>query len=302
MRIFYRIFGALMFVMLLVATSNVLIGHNLMETNLAINRFSNSSLPISIAATEAEDGVYNLWLGAFIYSTGEEALGQQYKKDGEETIDESLDELEKLGIQTEELRYKYEKVLESHKKVTQTVDYYPNDYEKTTASLNLLQQRANALEFELSMLAEESKDNMLLTLNTVDLAAKNNEQALNLNIITFVVLFLSTTLIAIILSKSISLSLNSLASTVDSISKGNFKTRLGKTSTITEIKNLSGALERIMKTMKLAVLEKHEATKNFSKAFYDTKETTNTGENKDGKSIKKHIKRKPASKAGTGSK
>jgi len=62
--------------------------------------------------------------------------------------------------------------------------------------------------------------------------------------------------IAYFISKSISKPLDKLSQSIDEISKGNFNVQIEKTGNIEEINTLVESLSRIMKTMKLAVLEK----------------------------------------------
>jgi len=63
-------------------------------------------------------------------------------------------------------------------------------------------------------------------------------------------------ILTLLFSRGISKPIDELSDTVDEISKGNFKTEIKEKSKINEINKLAKSLSRVMKTMKLAVLEK----------------------------------------------
>jgi len=83
------------------------------------------------------------------------------------------------------------------------------------------------------------------------------------NTIFFIVgfLFVIVLLIGFYINRGVSKPLNKLSNTVDEVSKGNFNVEIEKAGNIDEINNLSNSLGRIMKTMKLAVLEKKSIKK-----------------------------------------
>jgi len=69
-----------------------------------------------------------------------------------------------------------------------------------------------------------------------------------------VVVLLFSVLLGIVISYSITRPLSKLTNVVDQISRGNFKVKT-ETSRIDEINILTQSLDRVMKTMKLAVME-----------------------------------------------
>jgi CHASE3 domain sensor protein len=83
----------------------------------------------------------------------------------------------------------------------------------------------------------------------------------NLVIVVTVLGFFFSIALGLFVSSRITKPLSQLSKTVDEINKGNFNAEIEKTSSIKEINELADSLDRIMKTMKVAVLKMRQKKK-----------------------------------------
>ncbi len=99
----------------------------------------------------------------------------------------------------------------------------------------------------------------------------------NLLLMVSMVVIVLAILIGFLISRLISRPLKKLSQTVDEVSKGNFKVEVNKDSKVKEVNTLADSLDRIMKTMKLAVLRGGMKTVRKEKKLIDEKKLLNMG-------------------------
>jgi len=86
-------------------------------------------------------------------------------------------------------------------------------------------------------------------------AFRDVENLKKVSIVVVLILFVLIGIIIYFITKSISRDIEKLTLNVDKVSKGDFNTDIEVKSSISEIKSLEDAMNRIMVTLKLAVLK-----------------------------------------------
>jgi len=114
-----------------------------------------------------------------------------------------------------------------------------------TAAQNFLKNINQALASEKEKFAERKED--------VESAIATAKNIILVAVIITIILSIG---LGLFISARITKPLEALSKTVDEVSKGNFKVEIKKTSSFKEINMLADSLSRVMKTMKLAVMEK----------------------------------------------
>ncbi len=185
---------------------------------------------------------------------------------------EELEELEEAKKRLEFWESEYEKLAEDEEEqgfVEQIEEQEVALYETTLALITATKE--NKTEQEILDKKEElevKEETITQLMDTV--IEKESEEFKELREIadktsanmTLIILIISAAAIifsiglGLFISKRITKPLEKLTKTVDEVSKGNFNAEIGETGSIKEINVLAASLSRVMKTMKLAVLEK----------------------------------------------
>ena len=248
-------FMSIIFILVLVGEYSI---WNIKDTNEYIQHISFISYPVNQYAIELDRGADYLWIGTFLYASGDTSFGKQYIKNGKRMMEESIENLNGLNVQMSEILPKEESVLETQQKVIDIIDTDPESKNKIEFGLRLLQQRIGALDVELDDLAEHSQEEMTKGIDSLTFAKERGETTIKLTLILIIVSLLISSILSVFLSRSVSKPLKELSQTVDEISRGNFNVDIKKTSNIKEIATLEDSLRRIIVSMKLAVLRLQE--------------------------------------------
>ena len=133
--------------------------------------------------------------------------------------------------------------------------------------------------------------------NTAEDIHRSLDSNLKIALIFFIIILIVGAVVAFLTSRSISKPINHMANVVDEISRGNFNLNLNGSEKINEINKLNHSLNRVIKSMKLAVLEKKEKSVSLkvSKKLLDEAYEENKLRNK-GEKMAKQINRKKKTK------
>ena len=272
MRIMQKMILGFLVVVVISMIAGIFVIIQLNTMNEDINLVKETKYPINKYASNYQRAGTQLWLGTYIYANGDQVMGNQYIRNGKTGMKEyreALSEFYDDSIITE-FKHKEDSAISASDLVISTITEHEkthpienideshsiNHQQQITFDLMLLQQRVEALNLDLSILVDKTQEEMTESLIH---AEENAHFTINFSMIMAIAFFISSVLIAILLTRKITKPIKELKNVSDKLKDGDLEVNIPKSKSNDEIGDLAFSFDKMRISLKDLIFNLKEA-------------------------------------------